>query len=67
MNRINTYYADFERDIGSYLAAKLPNLPVCVLMEIIAYIGSRTFVLMNYVLSEQAREIRNEAKRSNRR
>lgn len=66
MNRINTYYADFERDIGSYLAAKLPNFPVYVLMEIVAYICSRTWVLMNYVLNEQAREIRNEVKRSKR-
>lgn len=48
-DKISTY----EKDLNTYLVSKLPDLPVDVAMEISAFVGHRTGILLMDVIEDR--------------
>lgn len=54
MDKLESIYTDYMRDIEQYLVSKLPNdLPVSVYQEISAHIANRTAVLAMDVIRDR--------------
>lgn len=40
-------YTEFTKDVEKYISDKLPDIPVSTKMEIVAYAGGRSVILVN--------------------
>lgn len=49
-------YTKFASDLEEYLKGKLPDMPAHVAQEISAYIGNKTMILVNDMLTEYIKE-----------
>lgn len=64
---MNMVYTEHMKELQTYLASKLPEMPVHTAQEIAAHIANKTCILVNDLLREYENERRAEARRWERR